>query len=364
MIVASLRGKLRKESLANCSLVCNSWIPVSSKYLFEEFSWPCDIGDKPCCEEGGGIKCFVRLRELLSSCHRVSNTIRTLRLKHHARRNAERSSVPISLLLQIFDTLPQLHTAKLPFAFSRMLSPVSDVELWPMIPRTRRLEELQIGVRDSASTDAAFDLLSAFAQITKLKLRHLSMVDAGRPRTYPPSPTLQVQSLAISGAGRTPVLELRGLIDFNAIRSLSLISFPPDTRPSLAPLIQSMASLTSLEYLVSESVAPNWPPADSHLHSPSLVVVVLIRCSCSDSDIGLGEEELPGIGQWGSAMRDLELMVTADTRNVGITLIVLTRSATHVNSECGYKHGDPEGIAMVQEETFSRFDWKRLESIA
>lgn len=270
----------------------------------------------------------------------------------------------MSLLLQIFDALPHLRSAKLPYScFSRVLRSEPDTAPWLTDSRPRSLEELHVGAIAGTTVPVVLDLLSAFARISKLTFSCRVLSTSGGSQSYPPSPTLEVHSLTIRGrCDGLALQELQGFVKLNAIRDLSLSTSPTPAQPTLISFLQSIASLTSLEYRVDRMAAPAGLPVNVHLRS----VRIFAELPVWRSKDMRSEQALLEMSEWGPAMRDLEVMVTADTRDVHITLTVVDTCITYVSPEGSDSDlfDDPEEIATAQERTFSRLDWKRLENIA
>ena len=400
-----------KKSLKSCSLVCKRWTASSSSHLFNRFLWPpCNTARKTCdttfCEEGY----FVHLLEAVSSTVRLSNAIRTLLLSIHASpcpRIYETVALPLPIVFEIFDLIPSLHAVKL--HFWRLAHPPFTEHLAIAKLNARVIEELEIDGR----MDALPHLLSAFRRITKLTIDGRFTAGPKKPWSPVSNGTLEVRSITILRGGDDAIPRaLQGLMDFQAVRSLTLPHAPTRIQPTLAPIIRSMSSLESLGYyLVDNSSAPAELEGCVRLRSVMVggrfTALAVGRPDGDDDEVGHADEidhedvgvnsneaaeqniddrqasaieddgsdhdaawvnsinvtdiQGGGIGysEWEPMLRDLRILVTEVTEDVAVYLHV---DETYTTDDIS-QPDDPEDIMKALRKAFSLLDWAGLSAV-
>ena len=102
------------RTVRSCTLVCKSFLPSSSKSLFERLTWP------PCTTFStlDGCVCLSdrftldSLLQTLTTSHRISANIRSLRLTSRTHSGTSRT-LSTTLIHSILDTLPRLQSVEL-----------------------------------------------------------------------------------------------------------------------------------------------------------------------------------------------------------------------------------------------------------
>lgn len=356
-----------------CSLVCKAWVPSSSIHLFPSFEWPpCESRFGPICpSQHPDEPCIPTFESLLLSSPRICASIRKLRfgrhrincLEHHglARRWDFKALLePNEQTLANFSSL-----SRALLSFPRL----SHLDIWAHFDESSTqpsqshlaLEELKVRLMVKTSINPVLAFLTTFRQIGRLDFQVSVETDEETPspssNTFPPltSPgAVDVDFLAVGSPGKLTALHTA--INPHAIRTLEL-RLPPTKH-----MLQHMCNLHTLRICLASGESAHF---SSMIYAHGVGTRLgLISISCYLGPCaGDTSTVYTTIGDWGSAMGDLQELSNETTTSLFIEVLRTTDGSPLGRDTFGL---EPEemvvGVDRI-EGALEALDWQRLEGV-
>ncbi|GJE96881.1 hypothetical protein PsYK624_130890 [Phanerochaete sordida] len=407
-----------KEALQRCSLVSKAWSTTSSSLLFERFRWPpCriertvtwvpDAVNRFCDDISGCEDALAFLVDILETSLRLRSSIRDLHLATHANHCAHKNSNGTSLFCtytQILPLLPRLRSLSVLTWGAPAPNGIAEV---PLPLHAHSIEELGI----SCAFESLPTLLSPFRHISALSVTCPGGPNTDETRAPQGNGLIEIHSIRVLCWDVPTLSVLRGIVNFQSVRSLKVSYAPSVTEPALGSLIQAMPALESLRYrYVDSSAAPFDTPGCLRLRSVGvgghLLALAVVPREEQEDDVEeeadgdaeagtpavedgddededeVGNEERRNLGdagatkdededvnaiqggglgrcEWESILRDLHILVTDVTEEITITLNI---DETYTSDDAS-DPDDVEDIARALRKAFSLLDWDGLQSI-